>query len=228
MDKTSKSKAIEGGSSEEEEEAFESADEGEEDTKSEKPSSATSADIGSVNSTLKELVGKSDVYTSCQVTSGEEIKSSPAEEGKQITKMDEEERKLETPARDDPDMVRDEPSPSSKESVVHGSEASETENVEEGTDKINDNTPEISEDKAIKAAKTERDYDVEKVDTEAGKHEVNEDQCPENEHELLAKENIIEGEDDGQKEASENFDKDPQQSSTEPTCDHKVEGTRDR
>lgn len=227
MDKSSRNKALEGGSSDEEE-AFESADEGEESTKSVKPPCATSADIRSANSTLKELVGKNDASTRGQVTSGEEIKTGTTEEGKKNIKMDgdiaQDEHKVETLAEDNP--VGDERSPSSEESV-EGSESIKTELVEERTDKLNINSPKTSEDEA-QVTKSARDID--EKDTEASKEEldVEQDQSPENENELIAKENTVKRKDDGQNEASENLDKLQQKSSSESICDDKDKDTRDR
>lgn len=231
MDKNSRNKAVEGGSSDEEED-FESADEGEEGTKSVKPQSATSADIGSANSTLKELVGKNDASTTSQVTSAEEIKTGTAEEVKQNIKMDgdtaQEEHKVETLAEDDSDRIGDKRSPSSEESV-QGSESGETElHVDGGTDKLNINTPKMSEDE-LKATKSACDTD-EKGDTEAIREEIHVDQnqSPENGNKLVTEENTEEKEDDGQKEPSERSDEDQQKSAPESTCDDEDKDTPDR
>ncbi|XP_078371536.1 protein FAM114A2-like isoform X2 [Oculina patagonica] len=228
MDKNSRNKALEGGSSDEEE-AFESADEGDEGTKSVKKSSATSADIGSANSTLKELVGKNDASTRSQVASAEEIKTGTTEEGKQNIKMDsdiaQEENNVETLAEEDP--VCDERSPSSEESGQQGIESSKTELVEEGTDKLNIDTPKLIEDGAD-ATESARDID-EEGHTEAIKEEIDveQDQSSENENELMAEENTVKAEDDGQNEASENLDKAQQKSASESICDDKAKDTRD-
>lgn len=91
MEKDSRDKTAEGGSSDEED-AFESADEGEEGTKHSKHSTrpvATSADIRSSHSTLKESVGTNDASTTRQVTSGGEINSENEELEKRNSNMDE-------------------------------------------------------------------------------------------------------------------------------------------
>lgn len=228
MDKNSRNKAVEGGSSDEEED-FESADEGEEGTKSVKPQSATSADIGSAHSTLKELVGKNE--TTSQVTSAEEIKTGTTGEAKQNIKMDgdtvQEEHKVETLAEDDSDRVGDKRSPSSEQSV-QDSESGETEFVEGDTEKLNINTPKMPEDE-LKATKNACDTD-EKGDTEAIREEIHVDQnqSPENETKRVTEENTVEEEDHGQKEASESSDKDQQKSTSESTCDDEDKDTPDR
>lgn len=229
MDKISRKKATEGGSSDEEE-AFESADEGEETSKSVKPTSATSADIGSANSTLKELVGKNDASTRNQVyTSGQEINTGTAAEGKQDTKMDndtaEKEHEVETLAVEkDPSIVSEHsPSPESAQTTESRS------NSEENTDKQNI-TPKLSEGeteaKRIEGDNGERGQ----VDTETDKQgvTVGQDQSLENEDELVAKENIGERNDDRQNEASENLANDQQKDISKSSSDAKVEDKRDR
>lgn len=224
MDKISRKKATEGGSSDEEE-AFESADEGEETSKSVKPTSATSADIGSANSTLKELVGKNDASTRNQVyTSRQEINTGTAAEGKQDTKMDndtaEEEHEVETLAVEKDPSIVSEHSPSPERVQTRESRS----NTEEDTDKQNI-TPKLSEDeteaKRIEGDNGERGQ----VDTETDKQgvTVGQDQSLENEDE-----NIGERNDDRQNEASENLANDQQKDISKSSPDVKVEDKRDR
>lgn len=224
MDKISRKKATEGGSSDEEE-AFESADEGEETSKSVKPTSATSADIGSANSTLKELVDKNDASTRNQVyTSRQEINTGTTAEGKQDTKMDndtaEEEHEVETLAVEKDPSIVSEHSPSPERVQTRESRS----NTEEDTDKQNI-TPKLSEDeteaKRIEGDNGERGQ----VDTETDKQgvTVGQDQSLENEDE-----NIGERNDDRQNEASENLANDQQKDISKSSPDVKVEDKRDR
>lgn len=227
MDKISRNKATEGGSSDEEE-AFESADEGEETSNSVKPTSATSTDIASANSTLKELVGKNDASTRSQVTSGQEINSGNATEGKRNAKMDndidnvEEEHKVENLAVEkDPSLVtvitEQSPSPESTQTTESRSE------TEEDTDKLNSNLKLSEDETGVKATEgdngdTERDEQV----------SVREEQSPGNEDELVAEENIGQTNDYGKNEVSENSANDQQKCSTESSSDVEVEGKLDR
>lgn len=230
MDKNSRSKAAEGGSSDEEE-AFESADEGEEGAKNVKPPFATSADIGSANSTSKEPVGKNDASIKSQATSGDDIKSGTAELREQNPKMDEnivqENNEIETLAEDEPEpcvvsTVSSERSPSTEESVQATEESNKTVLVEDDTGNIS-RKPSENETKA--AIKSERENDEEEGDTEADKIGVNleQDQSLENETELVAKENIVAKDGDGQNEASENLVKEQQKVTSESTCDDKCD-----
>lgn len=219
MDKVSRNKATEGGSSDEEE-AFESADEGEEASTTVKPTSATSADIRSANSTLTELVGKNDASPTSQVASGQEIKTGTAAERSQNTKMDsdtvesENEHEVENPA------VEKDPSIISEHSPLPESE------TQEDTDQLNITTK-VCEDE-IETKRIEEDNG----DTETDKQEVSagEEQSPENEDELVAKENKLIGEsnDDGQKEASENSANDQLKDISGSSSDVKVEDKPDR
>ena len=230
MDKISRNKANEGGSSDEEE-AFESADEGEETSNSVKPTSATSADIVSANSTLKELVGKNDASTRSQVTSGQEINSGNATEGKRNAKMDndidnvEEEHKVENLAVEkDPSLVtvitEQSPSPESTQTTESRSE------TEEDTDKLNSNL-ELSEDETEVKAIDGDNGDTETDEQEASVRQEH-TQSPGNEDELLAEENIGQTNDDGKNEVSENSANDQQKYSTESSSDVKVEDKLDR
>ena len=230
MDKISRHKATEGGSSDEEED-FESADEGEETSNSVKPTSATSADIVSANSTLKELVGKNDALTRSQVTSGQEINSGNATEGKRNAKMDndidnvEEEHKVENLAVEkDPSLVtvitEQSPSPESTQTTESRSE------TEEDTDTLNSNLKLSEDETEVKAT------DGDNGDTETDEQEVSvreeHAQSPGNEDELLAEENIGQTNDDGKNEVSENSANDQQKYSTESSSDVKVEDKLDR
>lgn len=232
MDKNSRSKAAEGGSSDEEE-AFESADEGEEGAKNVKPPFATSADIGSANSTSKEPVGKNDTSIKSLATSGDDIKSGTAELGEQNPKMDEnivqENNEIETLAEDEPEpcvvsTVSSERSPSTEESVQATEESNKTVLVEDDTGNI---SRKFSENETKAAIKSEREHDEEEGDklTEADKFGVNleQDQSLENETELVAKENIVAKDGDGQNEASENLVKEQQKVTSESTCDDKCD-----
>lgn len=230
MDKISRHKATEGGSSDEEED-FESADEGEETSNSVKPTSATSADIVSANSTLKELVGKNDALTRSQVTSGQEINFGNATEGKRNAKMDndidnvEEEHKVENLAVEkDPSLVtvitEQSPSPESTQTTESRSE------TEEDTDTLNSNLKLSEDETEVKA------IDGDNGDTETDEQEVSvreeHAQSPGNEDELLAEENIGQTNDDGKNEVSENSANDQQKYSTESSSDVKVEDKLDR
>ena len=86
MDKDLRSKDAEGASSDEE--AFESADEGEEGAKSSKPPSATSAGIESANSTSKKLIGTNDTSVKTPVILGVDIKTETTELDDNTPKMD--------------------------------------------------------------------------------------------------------------------------------------------
>lgn len=228
MDKISRNKATEGGSSDEEE-AFESADEGEETSNSVKPTSATSADIASANSTLKELVGKNDASTRSQVTSGQEINSGNATEGKRNAKMDndidnvEEEHQVENLAVEkDPSLItvitEQSPSPESTQTTESRSE------TEEDTDKLNSN-PKLSEDETEAKATEGNNGDTETDEQEVS---VREEQSPGNEDELVAEVNIGQTNDDGKNEVLENSAYDQQKCSTESSSDVKVEDKLDR
>lgn len=232
MDKNSRSKAAEGGSSDEEE-AFESADEGEEGAKNVKPPFATSADIGSANSTSKEPVGKNDASIKSQAASGDDINSGTAELGEQNPKMDEnivqENDEIETLAEDEPEpcvvsTVSSELSPSTEESVQATEESNKTVLVEDDTGNI---SRKFSENETKAAIKSEREHDEEEGDklTEADKFGVNleQDQSLENETELAARENIVAKGGDGHKEASENLVKEQQKVTSESTCDDKCD-----
>lgn len=228
MDKISRNKATEGGSSDEEE-AFESADEGEETSNSVKPTSATSADIASANSTLKELVGKNDASTRSQVTSGQEKNSGKATEGKRNAKMDndidnvEEEHQVENLAVEkDPSLItvitEQSPSPESTQTTESRSE------TEEDIDKLNSN-PKLSEDETEAKAIEGNNGDTETDEQEVS---VREEQSPGNEDELVAEENIGQTNDDGKNEVLENSANDQQKCSTESSSDVKVEDNLDR
>ena len=228
MDKISRNKVTEGGSSDEEE-AFESADEGEETPKTVKPTSAaTSADIRSTNSTLKELVGKNDASPTSQVASGQETKTGTAAERKQNTEMDnttvevEKKQEVETlVVEKDPSVVLREHSPSGPESVQTTGSRGET---EEDTDQLNITTK-VSEDETETKGIEEDNGDTEpdKQDVSAG-----EEQSPENEDELIAEENIGERNNDGLKEASENVANDQLEDISESPSDVQVEDNFDR
>ena len=224
MDKISRNKATEGGSSDEEE-AFESADEGEEATKAVKPTSATSADIRSANSTLKELVGKNDASPTSQVASGQEINTGIAAERKRNTKMDNnvaeiaKEHEVENLAVEKDPSIESEHS-SSPESVQTMESRSET---EEDTDQLNAKKK-VSEDET-ETKRTEGD--IGESETDHRGVSVGPEQSPKNEDELVAGKNIGERKDNGQNETSENV-ANGQQNDISESSDVKVEDKLDR
>ena len=224
MDTISRDKATEGGSSDEEE-AFESADEGEESSKTAKPTSATSADIRSANSTLKELVGKKDGSPTSQVVSGQEISTGTAAERKQNTEMDnntieiEKEHEVENlVVEKDPSIEKHSPSLESVQTIESRSEP------EEDTDQLNIKTK-VSEDetenKRIEGGIGETETDHRGVS-------VGHEQSPENEDELVAGKNMEERNDNGQNEMSGNVANDQQNDISESFSDVKVEDKLDR
>lgn len=225
MDKISRNKATEGGSSDEEE-AFESADEGEEATKAVKPTSATSADIRSANSTLKELVGKNDASPTSQVDSGQEINTGIAAERKRNNKMDNnvaeiaKEHEVENLAVEKDPSIKSEHS-SSPESVQTMESRSET---EEDTDQLNAKKK-VSEDET-ETKRTEGD--IGESETDHRGVSVGPEQSPENEDELVAGKNIGERKDNGQNETSENVANGQQNNISESSSDVKVEDKLDR
>ena len=225
MDTISRDKATEGGSSDEEE-AFESADEGEESSKTAKPTSATSADIRSANSTLKELVGKNDASPTSQVASGQEMNTETAAERKQNTEMDndtieiEKEHEVENlVVKKDPSIESEHsPSPESVQTIESRSEP------EEDTDQLNIKTK-VSEDetenKRIEGGIGETETDHRGVS-------VGHEQSPENEDELVAGKNMEERNDNGQNEMSGNVANDQQNDISDSFSDVKVEDKLDR
>ena len=228
MDTISRNKATEGGSSDEEE-AFESADEGEEASKTLKPTSATSADIRSANSTLKELVGKNDASPTSQVASGQEISTGTAAEGKQNTKMDnntveiEKEHEVENLVVEKDSSIESEhsPFPESGQTLESRSE------TEEDTSQLNIKTK-VSEDET----ETKRiEGDIGEIKTDHGGVSVGHEQSPENEDEqteLGPGKNIGETNDNGQEETVENVANDQQNNISESSSDVKVEDKLDR
>ena len=221
MDKTSRSKATEGGSSDEEE-AFESADEGEEASKTVKPTSATSADIRSANSTFKELVGKNVESPTSQVASGQEINTGTVAERKQNTKMDnntvgiENDDQVENLAVEEDPSIESEHSPS-PESVKTMESRSET---EEDTDQLNIKTKASEDETETKKI----EGDISETGTDHRGVSGGPEQSPENEDELVAGKNILgERNNDGKTETSENVANDPQEDISESSSDVKVE-----
>lgn len=225
MDTISRDKATEGGSSDEEE-AFESADEGEESSKTAKPTSATSADIRSANSTLKELVGKNDASPTSQVASGQEMNTETAAERKQNTEMDndtieiEKEHEVENLVVEKDPSIKSEhsPSPESVQTIESRSEP------EEDTDQLNIKTK-VSEDET----KTKRiEGGIGKTETDHRGVSVGHEQSPENEDELVAGKNMEERNDNGQNEMSGNVANDQHNDISESFSDVKVEDKLDR
>lgn len=86
MDKKTRYKEA-GGASSDEDEAFESADEGEEGSKSSRPSFATSAGDDSSNSTSKEPVGKNDTSEKPLAISASDKNLETTELDKEVPKM---------------------------------------------------------------------------------------------------------------------------------------------
>lgn len=163
MDTDLKKKDAEGASSDEEE-AFESADEGEEGMKSSKPPFATSAENESSNSTSKELVGKNDKYTKPPVSLGDDTSSKTAEIEDQPPKMDQnvaqEKTGQETQGGDAPCRVPSENSPCSDE-IGPDIEVCHKTLVEEDAGNLSSN---VCEDET-KTAECKGDNDEEKSDT---------------------------------------------------------------
>ena len=229
MDEVSRSKATEGGSSDEEE-AFESADEGEETSKNVKPTSATSADIRSANSTLKELVGKNDASPTSQVASGQEINTATAAKRKQNTKIDNDmvEVKKEHQAALENLAVDEDPSIVSEHSLLpeNVQTAESKSETEEDTDLLNI-TPKVSEDET-----ETKGIEKDNGNTETDKQEVStgQERSPENEDELVAEKNTVIGEsnDDGLNEASGSVANDQQKDISGSSSDFKVEDKSDR
>lgn len=224
MDTISRDKATEGGSSDEEE-AFESADEGEESSKTAKPTSATSADIRSANSTLKELVGKNDASPTSQVASGQEMNTETAAERKQNTEKDndtieiEKEHEVENLVVEKDPSIESEhsPSPESVQTIESRSEP------EEDTDQLNIKTK-VSEDET----ENERiEGGIGETETDHRGVSVGHEQSPENEDELVAGKNMEERNDNGQNEMSGNVANDQQNDISESFSDVKVEDKLD-
>ena len=155
MDKDPRNKEAEGASSDEEE-AFESADEGEEGAKSSKCPSATSAGIESANSTSKELVGTNDASVKTPVLSGGDINSETSKLDNNAHKTDEnmpqEKEAKETSEEDIPCTATVDHSPCSEENI----------------DSI---SAKLSEDVITKATESDRNDDEKREEFEAGKHE---------------------------------------------------------
>lgn len=231
MDKNSRNKATEGGSSDEEE-AFESADEGEEGSKNVNRAVATSADIRSANSTLKESVGKNDTSTSSEVTSGDGIKPVTAELGMQNTKMDEnialEKNEDETSTEKKPESSVDcEGSPSTEvkdtAEIVEATGSSKT--VEEDAS----TTASKSSEDELTATESEKDnitVDEDKLTDHGVTTEQEQGQTTVNQIDVVAKDRT---EGKGNNEAAENSEKEQQTVITESNADDKVEDfKRDR
>lgn len=163
MDTDLKKKDAEGASSDEEE-AFESADEGEEGVKSSKPPFATSAGNESSNSTSKEPVGKNDRSKKTPVSLGDDTSSKTAEIENQPPKMDQnvaqEKTGQETQGGDAPCRVPSENSPCSDE-IGPDTEVYHKTLVEEDAGNLSSN---VCEDET-KTAECKGDNDEEKSDT---------------------------------------------------------------
>ena len=220
MDKDIRNKDVEGASSDEEED-FESADEGEEGAKSSKPPLATSAGIECANSTSKELVGKNDTSTKTPVTSGDGINLKTAEVENQTPKMDEnvtrEKEVGETHGEDIPCRVT-ESSPCSEQSEQDAETSHETLVVED-TNRI---SPKLSDDKT-KAAESQKDNDekIQNETAEAGKQEESgQGKSTAMDSELGAEESTVPKDNRGQREASASLGEGPRKDSVESSCDN--------
>ena len=104
MDKKTRYKEA-GGASSDEDEAFESADEGEEGSKSSRPSFATSAGDDSSNSTSKDLVGKNDTSEKPLAISASDKNLETTELDKEVPKMAENMAEETKAAEDIPSVV---------------------------------------------------------------------------------------------------------------------------
>lgn len=217
MDTDLKKEDAEGASSDEEE-AFESADEGEEGMKSSKPPFATSAGNESSNSTSKELVGKNDRPTKPPVSFGDDTSSKTTEIEKQPPKMDQnvtqEKTGQETQAGGDAlCRVPAENSPCSDE-IGPDTEVYNKTLVEEHADNLSSN---VSEDET-KTIECKGDNDEEKSDrTEADKNEDDrgQDKSTASLIESGAEENTEVKDNEEQKQTSGNLDKEPLKHSVE-------------
>ena len=210
MDTDLKKKDAEGASSDEEE-AFESADEGEEGVKSSKPPLATSAGNESSNSTSKEPVGNNDRSKKTPVSLGDDTSSKTAELENQPSKMDQnvaqEKTGQETQGGDAPCRVPDENSPCSDE-IGPDTEVCHKTLVEEHADNLSSN---VSEDET-KTTECKGDSDEEKSDTiEADKNEDDrgQDKSTASLIESGVEENTEMKDNDEQKQTFGNVDKEP-------------------
>lgn len=216
MDTDLKKEDAEGASSDEEE-AFESADEGEEGMKSSKPPFATSAGTESSNSTSKELVGKNETPTKPPVSLGDDTSSKTTEIEKQPPKLDQnvtqEKTGQETQGGDAPCRVPAENSPCSDE-IGPDTEVYHKTLVEEHADNLSSN---VSEDET-KTTECKGDNDEEKSDrTEADKNEDDrgQDKSTASLIESGAEENPEVKDNEEQKQTSGNLDKEPLKHSVE-------------
>ena len=220
MDKDIRNKDAKGASSDEEE-AFESADEGEEGMKSSKPPFATSAGNESSNSTSKELVGKNDRSTKTVVSLADDTSSETAETEKPTAKMDQnvaqEKIDKETQGGNTPCSVL-EKSPCSHE-IGQDTEVNHKTLVEEDADNSSSN---VFEDET-KATECKGNNDEEKSDTTgADKDEDIREQDKSTANLIESGEENTEAEDnEGQKQTSENLDKEPHKDSVESSDSHK-------
>ena len=219
MDTDLKKKDAEGASSDEEE-AFESADEGEEGVKSSKPPFATSAGNESSNSTSKEPVGKNDRSKKSPVSLGDDTSSKTAEIENQPPKMDQnvaqEKTGQETQGGDAPCRVPAENSPCSDE-IGPDTEVCHETLVEEDADNLSSN---VSEDET----ECKGDNDEEKSDTtEVDKDEDTRalDRSTASLIESGAEENTEMRDNEEQKQTSGNVDKEPHKDSVESSDNDK-------
>lgn len=195
MDKEIRDKNAEGGSSDEEE-AFESADEGEDGTKHGKHSTrvvATSADIRSPHSTSKESVGMNDASITRQATSDGDISSEKEELEMRNSSMDEnvvQENIVEGYLRkEESTVIQDENSPSTEKIVDENSQATESsETIEKNTKTRASKSSEDEETAAISEKEDNIKLDSKELTDHSLTMEHNDHQIAVNQVDVLAKE----------------------------------------
>lgn len=197
MDKEIRDKNAEGGSSDEEE-AFESADEGEDGTKHGKHSTrvvATSADIRSPHSTSKESVGMNDASITRQATSDGDISSEKEELEMRNSSMDEnvvQENIVEGYLRkEESTVIQDENSPSTEKIVDENSQATESsETIEKNAKTRASKSSEDEETAAMSEKEDNIKFDSEELTDHSLTMEHNDHQIAVNQVDVLAKERV--------------------------------------
>ena len=170
MDKKTRYKEA-GGASSDEDEAFESADEGEEGSKSSRPSFATSAGDDSSNSTSKELVGKNDTSEKPLAISASDKNLETTELDKEVPKMAgnmaEETKAAEDTAEDIPSVVTE----SSPKDVSGNSEEGNKEETDSSSIK---DTEDVKRDSEIEKESEQKQESVEEKSSTTGMEQAEE------------------------------------------------------